>query len=130
MTDNKYGKLINRVKAILVDTLVIIGLALAVSGILNLFENVSNPVRALCFTLIVLYDPILTTLNGATVGHMLIGLKVRKESDENQKISFPFALIRFVLKAFLGFISLMTISEKNKGKAIHDSAAGSIVLQS
>ncbi len=130
MDENKYGKLLNRLKAILIDGLVLIGLSLIASTVLAQFETVSNFVRAIAFILIFLfYDPLLTSLNGATIGHMIFGLKVRREDDELRKISFPLAIIRFIVKAFLGFISLLTISDKNKGKAIHDSMVGSIVLQ-
>jgi uncharacterized RDD family membrane protein YckC len=130
MEEHKYGKLINRLKAIFIDGLVIIGLSLLVSAIFAQFDHVNNAIRAIAFILIfLLYDPIMTSTNGATIGHMIIGLKVRRENDEEKKISFPLALIRFIVKAFLGFISLLTISDKNKGKAIHDSIVGSIVLQ-
>jgi uncharacterized RDD family membrane protein YckC len=128
---SKYGKLINRVKAILIDGLVIIGLGVAFSSIFSKFDPVNNTLRMIAFVFIfLLYDPLFTSTIGATIGHMLMGLKVRQEKDETRKIIFPLALLRFVIKVTLGWISLMAISGSKKGRALHDSFAGSVVLQS
>jgi uncharacterized RDD family membrane protein YckC len=130
MDENKYGKLTNRLKAILIDGLVLMGLCIAVSAIFSQFENVNNTIRAIAFVLIfLLYDPLMTTFIGATIGHLIIGLRVRREKDESRKIIFPLALVRFLTKASLGWISLITVSGNKKGKAIHDSIVGSVVLQ-
>lgn len=131
MDEIKYGTLINRVKAAIVDFLVIMVFLLAVSTILSKFENVPDFVRIILFILIfLLYDPLFTSIVGATIGHLVIGLRVRRSKDEGRKIIFPIAVVRFLLKAFLGWISLLAISVNKKKKAIHDLVAGSVVLQS
>ena len=131
MDEMKYATLLKRVKAAIVDFLVLMGLGLAVSTILSKFENVPDFVRVILFILIfILYDPILTSTIGATIGHLFLGLRIRRSNDENRKIIFPIAIARFILKALLGWISLLTISVLKKKKAIHDLVAGSVVLQS
>jgi len=131
MDEMKYATLLKRVKAAIVDFLVLMGLGLAVSTILSKFENVPDFVRVILFILIfILYDPIFTSTIGATIGHLFLGLRIRRSNDENRKIIFPIAIARFILKALLGWISLLTISVLKKKKAIHDLVAGSVVLQS
>ena len=130
MVEMKYGTLINRVKAAIVDFMVLMGLILAVSTIFSKFENVPDFVRVILFILIfILYDPIFTSTIGATIGHLILGLRIRRSNDEDRKIIFPIAIVRFILKALLGWISLLTISILKKKKAIHDLVAGSVVLQ-
>ena len=130
MDEMKYATLLSRVKAAIVDFLVLMGLVLAVSTILSKFENVPDFVRVILFILIfILYDPIFTSTIGATIGHLILGLRIRRSNDENRKIIFPIAIVRFLIKAALGWISLLTISILKKKKAIHDLVAGSVVLQ-
>ena len=131
MDEMKYGTLINRVKAAIVDFMVLMGLILAVSTIFSKFENVPDFVRVILFILIfILYDPIFTSTIGATIGHLFLGLRVRRSNNEDKKIIFPIAIVRFILKALLGWISLLSIAVIKKKKAIHDLVAGSVVLQS
>ena len=131
MDEMKYATLLKRVKAAIVDFLVLMGLGLSVSTILSKFENVPDFVRIILFILIfILYDPIFTSTIGATIGHLFLGLRVRRSNNEDKKIIFPIAIVRFILKALLGWISLLSIAVIKKKKAIHDLVAGSVVLQS
>lgn len=131
MDEMKYASLLNRVKAAIVDFLVLMGLVLAATTILSKFENVPDFVRIIFFILIfILYDPIFTSTIGATIGHLFLGLRIRRSNNEDKKIIFPIAIVRFLLKALLGWVSLLTITVIKKKKAIHDLVAGSVVLQS
>jgi len=131
MDEMKYGTLLNRVKAAIIDFLVIMGLGLLVSTILSKFGDVPDFVRVILFILVfILYDPILTSTIGATIGHLILGLRIRRSNDEDRKLIFPVAIVRFILKALFGWISLLTITLIKKKKAIHDLVAGSVVLQS
>jgi uncharacterized RDD family membrane protein YckC len=130
MNEIKYGTLINRLKAILIDVLVLVGLCMIATAIFSRIEYVSDTVRMVVFIFIfLLYDPLFTSIFGATIGHLIIGLKIRRAKDITRKLIFPMALIRFIIKGTLGFISLMTISITKKNRAIHDIVAGSVVLQ-
>lgn len=126
--ENNYARLSTRVKAAVIDSIVLITLMYSATEIFNVFEFVSNSVRISVFIFIfLLYEPILVTLFGATVGHFFNDIVVKKEKNETQNINFPTAVIRFILKATLGWISLLTIHGDKKGQAIHDSFAKSIV---
>jgi uncharacterized RDD family membrane protein YckC len=130
MNEIKYGTLINRLKAILIDALVLLGLCMIATAVFSRIGYVSDTVRMVVFIFIfLLYDPLFTSIFGATIGHLIIGLKIRRAKDITRKLIFPMALIRFIIKGTLGFISLMTISITKKSRAIHDIVAGSVVLQ-
>ena len=94
----KYGSLLNRVKAAKIDFLIIMGLILLVSTMLSKFENVPDFVRVIFFILIfILYDPQLMSTIGATNGPLFLGLRIRRSKDEDRKIIFPIAIVRFIL---------------------------------
>ncbi len=95
----------------------------------GIFETVPDYIRLLAFVLIfILYDPLLTSIFGGTVGHMLLGIRVKRESDTQMNIPFLLAIVRFIVKVLLGWVSLLTVSGNKKGKAIHDLVVRSVVL--
>src|ERR1035437_2836289 len=75
-----------------------------------------------------LYDPSFTSIFGGTIGHMIIGIRVKRSRNEQRNILFPLAIVRFIIKASLGVISLITVTGNIKRKAIHDFVAGSVVV--
>ena len=72
---NKPG-LIPRIKSMIVDSVVIVGLMLLISSILNFLEIESGAIRGGAFVLVFLYEPILVTIGG-TIGQRILGLRVR-----------------------------------------------------
>lgn len=124
-----YPGLLDRVKAVMVDSIVLIIFMIIATSIFSAFENVPDAARIMAFLFIFfLYDPIFTSSFGGTVGHMIIGLRVKREKNTEKNVLFPLAIIRFVTKALLGWISLLTVTSNSKNKAIHDSIIGSIVV--
>ena len=75
-----------------------------------------------------LYDPILTSRAGGTIGHFVIGIRVKSDRDRSENISFLGAVLRFVVKVLLGWVSLLTVPRGRDNRAIHDMVAGSVVL--
>ena len=130
MTAN-YALLPSRIKAAVIDGLVVIAAMYAVSEILALFENVPTYVRISAFIMIfVLYDPFFTSMYGGTIGHSYSKITVRRDADLTSYIPFPAAMVRFILKALLGWLSLLTVTGDKKKKAIHDIAVKSVVVES
>lgn len=126
---NVYPDLIERIKAVFVDMLVLIFLMFMFSTVFSYFEYVPNEVRMGAFVFIfLLYDPIFTSLLGGTIGHMIIGIRVKKGTNQEQNLNFFAALLRFLCKSALGWISLLTVSSHKEKKAIHDSVVNSIVV--
>ena len=125
-----YALLPSRVKAAVIDGIILIASLYLITEVFTLFDNVPNYVRMIAFILIfILYDPIFTSFLGATIGHSYSGIKVKKEDNPSENINFLNAIIRFVTKVFLGWISLLTVTSNEKKKAIHDLIVGSIVIE-
>ncbi len=107
----------------------LVSLIYLVSYFFSTIESVSDDSRIMAFVLIVLlYDPIFTSIFGGTIGHMNVGIKVKREKNQMKNIIFPLAIIRFLTKILLGWVSLLTILLNKKRKAIHDYIVGSVVL--
>jgi uncharacterized RDD family membrane protein YckC len=124
-----YPGVFDRVKAIFADTVVMIVFMVIATYVFSMFENVTDSVRIFTFIFIFfLYDPIFTSLFGGTIGHMMNGIRVKREKDQTKNILFPLAIIRFFFKALLGWISLVTVTANEKRKAIHDFIVGSVVV--
>jgi len=125
-----YGTLGFRVKAIVLDSVVLMILGVIIALTLNQFDNVPNTLRAALFVFVFcLYDPLFTSLFGGTLGHLTNGLRVRKDKNTNERIGFLPALVRFIIKVALGWISLLTVTGNEKNKSIHDSVVGSVVIK-
>jgi uncharacterized RDD family membrane protein YckC len=125
-----YPLLLDRVKASFIDAIVLIAMMYAASEIFALFDSVPNYVRIITSIFIfLLYDPLLTSFYGGTIGHSFSNIGVRKDDNLDEYISLPIAVVRFVLKALLGWISLLTVTGNEKKKAIHDFAANSVVIK-
>ena len=75
-----------------------------------------------------LYEPVLTS-RSCTLGQLITGIRVRKVEGLD-RISVVSAYIRILIKLPLGLISFFTIPFTRGKRAIHDFAAGSIVVYS
>jgi len=129
MTGENYPGVANRVKAVVSDSIIMLIFVIIVTYAFSVFENVPDNARIIAFIFIFfLYDPIFTSVFGGTIGHMMFGLRVKREKDQMKNILFPLAIIRFLVKVSLGWISLLTVSGNKKRKAIHDYLVGSVVV--
>src|SRR5690242_16652818 len=121
MTSENYPGVLDRVKAITIDAFVILLFICIISFIFSFFENMPDYMKIIAFVFIfLLYDPSFTSTFGGTIGHMIIGIRVKRSRNEQKNILFPLAIVRFIIKAFLGVISLITVTSNIKRKAIHD----------
>lgn len=126
---NPYPGVTQRLIAMFLDGAVLLVMFIFFSYFFSLFNDPPAYAKMVVFIFIVLlYDPLFTSLFGGTIGHMMQGIRVRKQSNESEKIIFPLALIRYLVKLFLGWISLIVVYKNEKRKAIHDYAAGSVVV--
>ena len=128
-TEYHYAGVSDRVKALFAD-LVVLGIFMfIIAKVFSSMENVPDSARIIAFIFVFfLYDPIFTSLFGGTIGHFMNGIRVKRENNQNKNVLFPLAIIRFAAKSFLGILSLVTISNNEKSKAIHDMLVGSVVI--
>lgn len=129
MTKSTYPELFDRVKAVITDSIILIIFMIIITDIFSTFENVPDNARIIAFLFIfLLYDSICTSIFGGTIGHILIGIRVRKENNTKKNILFPLAFLRYLLKALLGWISLLSVMSNEKRQAIHDTIVKSVVV--
>lgn len=128
MKKKDYPGIFLRVKAATIDSIVMILFMVVTTDLFSRFENVPDYARMIAFAFIfILYDPLMVTLFGSTVGHRISNLKVQR-FDNGKKIHFGLAIIRFLIKATLGWVSFFTVSTSKNRQAIHDSIVNSIVV--
>jgi len=124
-----YPGLFDRVKAVTIDSIILIIFMIIITDIFSMLENVADQARIIAFICIfLLYDPICTSVFGGTIGHLLIGIRVKKEHDRQKNILFPVALLRYLIKVSLGWISLLSVMGNEKRQAIHDAIIKSVVI--
>jgi len=111
------------------DTLVLIVLMIVAVQMFAAMPNVPDALRIGAFVFIFgLYDPLCTSTLGGTLGHRAMKLRVKRADDRTRNIVLPLAVVRFIIKALLGWISLLTVTGHEKRQALHDMAIGSVVL--
>lgn len=127
--EEKYPLLGDRIQSTFIDMFLIIIMMFVFSGILDKFDNVPDWVRIVLFVgLFIAYEPLCTTL-GFTVGNYIKGIRVRRFSDTTKRINIFQAIIRYIIKVLLGWISFLTINSNPKRRAIHDMAAASVMIK-
>lgn len=129
MMKNHYANLPLRIKAVVIDSILLIFSMFVATELLGLFDNVPNYVRlVIAGFLFLFYDPVFTNVKGGTIGHMYANISVRRQTDETKNINFFNAIIRFLIKASFGWVSLLTTTSHEQRRAMHDLAAGSVVI--
>lgn len=128
MENQSYPGVFLRVKAVVIDSVILI---LLMVGAVDLFDSISNVpdfVRITAFVFFLLYDPLFTSIFGGTIGHFLFGIRVKRANNPQKNILFPLAVVRYFIKTFLGWLSLITVSGNKKAKAIHNMAVTLVVV--
>ncbi|AZQ44490.1 RDD family protein [Nonlabens ponticola] len=126
----QYASLPDRIKAAIIDGIILIIAMYLTTDILSRFDHVSDFVRITIFVILFfLYDPLMVSIFGGTLGHLLSDISVKKHQDETTNINFIKSIVRFFLKITLGWLSLLTVTGNERKQAIHDLAVGSVVLR-
>lgn len=125
----RYPLLSERIQSTFIDTVFIVILMFIFASVLDRFENVPDGVRITLFVLVwIVYDPVCTSL-GFTLGNYIKGLRVRQHENVDKKINVFQAVLRYLIKIFLGWISFLTINTNKEKRALHDFVAGSVVIK-
>ena len=119
-----------RFKAVMIDSFVWMGLMILTAYILNaISQDISDIIRIIAMIcIIVIYEPLLISLFGATIGHSVAGIKVVNDNESQTRLSFPVAFFRYILKLFLGGISWLSMLGNSKNKTFHDIIVKSVVV--
>lgn len=124
-----YPSLLKRVQSIFIDALLLLTLMFVIYAAIGDNEHVSGLVRGLLlYGCCILYEP-LCVAYGCTVGHYLMKIRVRKASDESQRISLGHSFLRVIVKSLLGWLSFVVIHFNEHKRAVHDMASGSVMIE-
>ena len=122
-----YPSLLKRVKALCIDTIIMVLMIYGISDIFSHFDHIPSYVKVLAFLFVFfLYDPWLTSARGGTIGHKFMKLKVTK-TDTEELLNFKTAFVRSSIKALLGWLSLFTVGKTKQKQAIHDLVVNSVI---
>ena len=125
----EYPLLGDRVQSTFIDSILLVILMFIFASVLDRYENVPDWVRiALFIGLWAVYEPVCTSL-GCTVGNLIKGIRVRQHDGVTKRINIFQALLRYVLKIALGWVSFLTIHSNKERRAIHDLMAGSVMIK-
>lgn len=129
MTQVTYPSMLTRIKSIFIDVVCMVLFMYLATVVLSLFGEPPVWTKVLTFILIWgVYEP-LATCTGGTIGNRMMKIAVRNVNDPGRSINFLKAYIRFVIKSLLGTLSFITMNFNAKRRAIHDLAAGSVVVE-
>jgi uncharacterized RDD family membrane protein YckC len=121
-----YARVWPRVKAILVDGLLVALAFLLAALVGSHVPGAGAAAFVTWFAVWALYDPLMVSLTGGTVGHHLFNLRVVSDRTGGRP-SLPAAFVRNIAKVTLGLLSLVAMAASARGKALHDWIAGTTV---
>lgn len=117
-----YATFLVRLRALLIDTIIVtagIAVLLLVAAFTEDIPGTGRVIVVALFALILLYEPVLVSRSGATIGHRRSGLRVVSDSTGGPP-NFFVAFVRFFLKAALGLPAFVTMALTRRHQAFHD----------
>jgi uncharacterized RDD family membrane protein YckC len=124
----QYARFSRRLRAMLVDwiltLIVVFGAVLLASTVRN--DDLSRGLGILVVAALVLYEPILVSRMGGTLGHYFTNLRV-VDDRTGGNIGFARACARVVIKGVLGLYSFVILAATRRNQAVHDLLTRSTV---
>jgi uncharacterized RDD family membrane protein YckC len=124
----RYARFTRRLRGMVIDWILamvlLFGTLLVASSLRS--DHFSRALGIVVVIVLALYEPILVSLTGSTLGHYFTNLRVVDERDQGN-VSFLKALARFVLKGLLGWYSFIVMTATRRNQAIHDLLTRSTV---
>lgn len=131
MTHPNYASLSRRLRAALIDTAILALLFFPTWIIIDVTEATNIALKVVLYLIpsipMLVVDLGFVAVTGGTIGHHLLKIRVTKK-DGTGNINLIAASVRFVVKMLLGWTAFIFILNSNRHQALHDMAAGSIVV--
>jgi uncharacterized RDD family membrane protein YckC len=124
-----YARFSRRLRALLLDVLVFAFLFYVGAVLIDLFAPSDSTRRVLWAAIglaILFYEPVLVSAFGGTIGHRLTNLRVVDDRSAGN-LSFVKAVLRALIKAFLGWFSFLSMTLTRRNQALHDVLTHSTV---
>jgi uncharacterized RDD family membrane protein YckC len=122
-----YARFSRRLRAMVLDWIVAVVIFFGAVALAVQIESdsVSRAMGISVLIVLVLYEPILISLTGGTLGHYFTNLRV--VDDRGGNVSFLKACARFVIKTVLGMYSFVILAATRRNQAVHDVLTRSTV---
>ncbi|MES9993984.1 MAG: RDD family protein [Candidatus Thiodiazotropha sp.] len=124
----EYPRLLRRVQAVLIDSVIFILVIFLWWAILPFLENHSAVIK-LAFPLIAwtTLDPVLVATTGGTPGHHLRGIAVQT-ANTGHRLGIVRSLIRALIKLVTSWWTFIFVLTSKRHQALHDLAVSSVVI--
>lgn len=123
-----YARFSRRLRGMFIDwtlTLIVIFGALMISAALR-NDDISRVLGVVVVTVLVLYEPVLVSWTGGTIGHRLTNLRVVDERHGGN-VGLLKAAARVAIKGLLGWYSFIVMAATRRNQALHDLLTRSTV---
>jgi uncharacterized RDD family membrane protein YckC len=118
----RYATFTSRFRALVIDNLCIAALVLTLFFAGDAVSEIPGSTRVMWLLMVavfLLYEPLLVSRRGATVGHAAAGIRV-VDMRTGRWPSFGRSFARFLIKAILGVLSFFTMELSRRHQAVHD----------
>jgi uncharacterized RDD family membrane protein YckC len=124
----QYARFSRRLKAMFIDWTIsltaIFGALMLASALRN--DGASRALGFVAVATLLLYEPVLVSLTGGTIGHYLTNLRVVDDAHGGN-VSFLKAVARFLIKGVIGLYSFVAMAATRRNQAVHDLMTRSTV---
>lgn len=124
----KYARFSRRFRGLVLDWMILMAILFGALTLTSTVrdDNFSRALGILVIAALLLYEPVLVSFTGSTLGHYLTNLRVVDERSGGN-VSFLKACARVVIKAVLGLYSFVTLAATRRNQAVHDLLTKSTV---
>jgi len=123
-----YARFMPRLRALYIDAIIMMVVAFGILFLAVMLRS-DNVARVLGFTVVVswlLYEPLLVSFAGGTIGHRRANLRVVDDRTQGN-VGLLKSFARTIIKAALGWVSFITMLTTRRSQAMHDLATRSTV---
>jgi uncharacterized RDD family membrane protein YckC len=124
----KYPTLLKRYQSLLIDFAILFAIMIVTMIVMGASEYRQVVMLTLGGVFIFIYEPFLTTYS-ATIGQRIMGIRIRRIENPNERINLLHAYFRLLVKWMLGWLSFITINFNPQHRAIHDMAGSSVAIK-
>ena len=122
-----YARFMRRAQGVFIDAIVFM-VIIAAALIAAVSFGSDNVGRILGITVVaswLLYEPVLVSMTGGTIGHHVYNMRV--VDDRGGNVSFIKAVVRMIIKSVLGWYSFIAMAATSRHQAVHDLVTKSTV---
>jgi len=124
--ETEYPSLVRRFQASFIDGILSFILVGSLMAFANTIDEHSGWVKVVALIIGLSYEPLMTRY-AYTIGQRITGMRVI--SADTGELTLYDTYLRYIVKFALGWISFLTIHSNPHKRAIHDFAAGTVMIR-